>query len=148
MINRGPTLNALTPRILTGVVSTALLAGTAGCGFADILLCGSCTVSHDPRATTNAAINQWQDENDETDACRADAMQHCVAAAMLASDCGPACSIFAGDINEWLQNDGDPMDTHNNQQGSQCDAADTDAAVACCQNLLDADELRTDGHCR
>ncbi len=141
-------MNALTSRILLCGVSVALLVGMAGCGFSDILLCGACAVIHDPRATADAAINQWQGDNDETDACRVDAMQHCVAAAMLASDCGPACSVFAGDVNEWLQDDGDPMDTHNNKQGSQCDAADTDAAVACCQDLLDTGKLRTDGKCR
>jgi hypothetical protein len=119
-------------------------------------------MGHDPRDTAIASVEQWAARADKSDPCRINAMEHCVAAALLAGDCGDQCAIWAGEVLEALQRDGDPMDTHNNRRGAQCEAAEAaedddgmddgglgpDAAIDCCTAMLENGDLRTNGRCR
>ena len=130
--------------IMAGV---ALWLGiSTGCGVG--LACLPCTIRNDPRATTDEAVARWAQARDDSDPCRLDAMQHCVAAALLANRCEPACAIWAGQINERLQRDGDPMDFHNNEQGADCEGESVSVAVACCEQRLDAGALGIEGTCQ
>lgn len=98
------------------------------------------------------AVQAWSAQNAETDKCRVNAMQHCVAASAVAAECGPSCAVILGVLLEIRQIDGDPMDLHNNHKGAQCGFAIggiPDDAIACCEELLNSDppSLRTDGRC-
>jgi hypothetical protein len=125
------------------VITAALLSGCES-----DLLCLPCVLANDPRTEASAVAAQWNAGEDEPDSCRENAMEHCMAASLLANSCGASCAIWAGEVNERLQRDGDPMDLHNNEQGAACSRGTTADANVCCEQLLDAGELRTDGRCR
>jgi hypothetical protein len=109
--------------------------------------CGPCVYANDPRDTANAAVQDWINATGETDLCRIDAMQHCVGAALLSGDCGATCAVCAGEINEFLQGDGDPMDYANNEAGAGCATQDPVAAVTCCEDKLHSGQLVLVGNC-
>lgn len=116
------------------------------------LPCGGCGILQLPREAT-AAIEEWRDRTGDADPCRFNAMQHCVAASATAAACGAPCAVALGRLLEIAQNDGDPMDLHNNAAGADCAApiAGDDAdAVACCEQLLNATPsgLSLSGSCR
>ena len=117
------------------------------------VLAGGCDVL-DVRPEADAAVADWAAATGETDACRLDAMQHCVGAALAARRFGPGAAVLLGMLNELDQADFDPMDLHNNQAGVGCAGESAEMAGAagsttCCAELLNADppSLRTDGRC-
>jgi len=119
---------------------TGLCGLITGCGVLDI-----------PDEAIEAVM-AWKEQTGETDICRVNAMQHCVAASAVSDECGVTCAVLLGALLELRQLDGDPMDFHNNRAGAGCSApiADgADGAVQCCQGLLNArpSALRTDGKC-
>jgi hypothetical protein len=116
-------------------------------GIALLCVCTPCVLGNDPQDEATAAVLNWANAGAKTDACRIDAMQHCVGAAMLAWDCTATCTICAGEVGEWLQEDGDPMDLWNNEKGVHCAADSTQEIVECCEAKLNTGELRTDGNC-
>lgn len=124
------------------VVAIAAMVGfLAGCGVLDV------------RDDANAAVEAWAQRAGEADSCRIDAMQHCVAASATAAAVGPQWALLLGQLWELQQGDGDPMDLHNNEAGAGCAAPITGelgGAIACCEDLLNADPplLRTDGRCQ
>jgi hypothetical protein len=133
-------LRALSMRICV-LFTTTLAAFHSGCGVFDV------------RADTDAAIEAWAQRTGETDPCRLDAMQHCVGAAATAASVGPDWALLLGQLLEAQQGDADPMDLHNNEAGASCATPitdDPDGAVACCEELLNADLplLRLDGRCQ
>ncbi len=98
------------------------------------------------------AVAAWSQTTGESEGCRINAMQHCVAASAVSAQCGPACAVLLGRLLEIRQLDGDPMDLHNNEAGADCGLAiegDPDNAITCCEELLNSDppKLRTDGRC-
>ena len=97
---------------------------------------------------SDGAVADWVSSQLQTDSCQRDAMQHCIAASLLASDCDVSCALWAGVVNEQLQDDGDPMDLHNNRQGTTCQRNSACQAVACCEQRLESGQLRTDGRCQ
>ena len=118
-----------------------LLAVLSGCGVFEV----------PDRAI--AAVNAWKEQTSESDPCRVNAMQHCVAASAVADQCGETCAVVLGALLELRQLDGDPMDFHNNRAGSRCAAPIGEAsggAIDCCEKLLNSDppSLRTDGKCQ
>ncbi len=127
--------------ILGSVLGSAALAGLlSGCKVFSV------------RADADAAVAAWAQRSGETDPCRFDAMQHCVGASGVAASYGPDWAVFLGQLWEFQQDDGDPMDLHNNEAGADCARAITSepsGAVSCCENMLDAEPplLRTDGRC-
>ncbi len=124
---------------------TILGSSVVGCGIP--LACAPCALRNDPRENALDEVRSWADRRGDTDSCRINAMKHCVAAAVLADACGSRCAVWAGEILEILQGDGDPMDKHNNEQGSQCNGSMDNIAIECCEELLAAGALRTDGSC-
>ena len=139
------TLRREIARRLPYAVLTILGNATVGCGIP--IVCMPCALQNDPRDNTLSEVGSWADGMNETDSCRINAMQHCVAAAMLADDCGVSCAVWVGEVLEILQGDGDSMDIHNNEQGSQCNSSMVTDTIACCDALLDVGGLRTDGDC-
>lgn len=127
--------------ILGSVLGSAALAGLlSGCNVFSV------------RADADAAVAAWARRTGETDPCRIDAMQHCVGASAVAASYGPDWAVFLGQLLEFQQDDGDPMDLHNNGAGADCAQAITaepGGAVSCCEDMLDAAPplLRTDGRC-
>jgi hypothetical protein len=104
------------------------------------LACAGCGILQIPREAT-AAVEEWRDRTGDVDPCRVNAMQHCVAASATAAVCGAPCAVALGRLLEIVQDDGDPMDLHNNAAGADCAAqiAGDDAdAVGCCEHLLNA----------
>lgn len=117
-----------------------MLLPVSGCGVFDV------------RQQADAAVEAWRLRTGETDPCRIDAMQHCVAASATAASCGHDCALLLGLLLELQQEDGDPMDLNNNAAGAGCAAAIGDEpgdAVDCCEALLNADPpmLQLDGRC-
>lgn len=116
--------------------------------YIDIALaCAPCALRNDPHENVPNEVWSWAGRTGETDSCRINAMQHCVAAAVLADDCGSRCAVWAGETLEILQRDGAPMDEHNNEQGSQCNGSRDNIAIECCAGLLATGALRMDGSC-
>ncbi len=126
--------------VVIRILLLLLLPPASGCGVFAV------------RDETDAAVEAWRVRTGETDPCRIDAMQHCVAASSTAAACGHDCALLLGLMLEWQQEDGDPMDLHNNAAGAGCAAAISDEpgdAVDCCEALLNAAPpmLRLDGRC-
>lgn len=115
-----------------------------------LLTCGCtpCVLLNDPQDEANDAVQSWVNATGQNDLCRIDAMQHCVGAALLASDCGGLCAVCAGEINEWIQGDGDAMDYQNNWEGALCAGATATEAVDCCESKLLAGVLILIGNCQ
>lgn len=147
-VRGGPYSKCVDARIAQGLLATwitILGSSIVGCGIP--LACAPCALRNDPRENALDEVWSWAGRTGETDSCRINAMQHCIAAAVLADDCGSRCAVWAGEILEILQGDGDPMDKHNNEQGSQCNGSMDNIAIRCCEDMLDAGGLRTDGSC-
>ncbi len=111
-----------------------------GCGLGNVV------------SDADVAVTKWATQNGEVDACRLDAMQHCVGASAAAAICGRNCALLLGDLLEFRQDDGNAMDLANNEAGAGCalpvDGVDA-GAVFCCEMLLNAESpgLVIDGPC-